>query len=395
LSPEAPLGVDACVAGVNDWISFVTQGEGVALLPAEYGVLSSIPEQITPEDVLAVGVLMTRFVASGGKREFQWVRALEALEAEFGRQQGRAMFLDSVSQEDGAAATTVLASEGTFPRTDQTPDERGAAFDALADWAVGLPHDLDVGPGADAEQQGPMAPAAGDEGGGPPLPVDPAAVAAAALPEWTSTLTGGSFQVSLGPARTADGSTLLISEPQLGYSPVLLMEVQLTGVGYHARGVTVPGIPVDGIGYTPTVAWSLTTGNSKTVDTFVETVFLSETHTVCRTVHGPIVAPSIDAIDEEGDLAISYGWHMVNREIDTIEGVLAWNRAETAQDIIDSIPLLSWNENIGWADSAGNVGWWHQGCTAARPEAPTCGCPCRGRVSMTTENTCRTRTCRM
>ena len=34
----------------------------------------------------------------------------------------------------------------------------------------------------------------------------------------------------------------------------------------------MPGITVVGIGYTRTVAWSLTTGNSKTIDTFVETL---------------------------------------------------------------------------------------------------------------------------
>jgi penicillin amidase len=52
---------------------------------------------------------------------------------------------------------------------------------------------------------------------------------------------------------------------------------------------------------------------------------------------------------------------MQYREVDTIRGVLAWNRAATGQDIIDSIPDLTWNENIAWADSQGHIGWWHPG----------------------------------
>lgn len=105
---------------------------------------------------MATGVLMTRFVASEGKREMMWVRALRALEETHGTEVGRAIFRDFVWQEDAQATTTVLAGEGRFPRTDATPAEREAAFQSMAAFAATLPHDLDRGPGADPDSREPV-----------------------------------------------------------------------------------------------------------------------------------------------------------------------------------------------------------------------------------------------
>lgn len=405
---EARTMVDGYVAGVNARITEVTS-TAVAELPAEYALLQATPQPLTPEDVVATGILMTRFVASEGKREMMWVRALRALEETHGAELGRAIFRDFVWQEDAEATTTVLPGEGRFPRTDATPAERDAAFEAMAEFAATLPHDLDRGPGADPDSRDPV-PADGgssaDEGAVVPAaaPPSPMAQAIAALEAWRAALTGGSWQVSLAPSMTADGSTLLISEPQLGYDPTLLVEFQMTGAGYDARGVGVPGLPVVGIGYTRTVAWSLTTGNAKTIDTFVETLrpdrdgdgapevlhdgawtpldcrtetvrwraapegvplgppLQSRDETVCVGPHGPVVSPAIDEIDDPaGEPALAYQWHMRDREVETIEGVLQWMRARTADDIVASIDDLTWNENIGWADAWGNIGWWHPG----------------------------------
>ena len=413
---EARTMVDGYVDGVNARIAEVTS-TAAAELPAEYALLQTAPQPLTPEDVVATGVLMTRFVASEGKREMMWVRALRALEETHGTELGRAIFRDFVWREDTKATTTILPGEGTFRRTDATPAEQDAAFEAMADFADTLPHDLDRGPGADPDHRDPV-PASGgaqepDGGAGLPVaaPPSPMAQAVAALEAWRAALTGGSWQVSLAPSMTDDDSTLLISEPQLGYNPTLLVEFQLTGAGYDARGVGVPGLPVVGIGYTRTVAWSLTTGNSKTIDTFVETLrpdsdgdgapevlhdgawsnldcrtetvrwreapqgvpagppLQSRDETVCLGPHGPVVSPAIGEIDEpEGEPAMAYQWHMRDRETETIQGVLQWMRARTSDDIIASIDDLTWNENIGWADAFGHIGWWHPGVHLAKAD---------------------------
>jgi acyl-homoserine lactone acylase PvdQ len=93
-----------------------------------------------------------------------------------------------------------------------------------------------------------------------------------ALVDWGTHLHGGSYSFAVAPKRTTTGAAMLVSGPQLGYSyPTQLWEVEVHGGGYDARGSTVPGLPTVGIGYGKRVAWGLTTGNSKTIDSFIET----------------------------------------------------------------------------------------------------------------------------
>jgi penicillin G amidase len=273
LSTEAQTAIDSYVEGVNDYIADLS-GERIDELPAEYALLSAAPEPLDRQDVLAAGVLMTREVAAEGGTEMENVEALRALEEELGIEEGRAVFEDLVWVEDEEAEVTVPREEGVFPRTDADEAQREAAFQHMADLARDIPLELATGPGTgDAPEPSP-GDGLGADGGtgddnGSSAP-DPLATAQAALEEWRSTLDGGSHTVAIGPERTADGSALLLSEPQLGYNPTLLVELEVQGGGYHARGVTVPGLPVVGIGYTDRVSWGVTTGNSKTIDSFIE-----------------------------------------------------------------------------------------------------------------------------
>ncbi|MFP5308985.1 MAG: penicillin acylase family protein [Actinomycetes bacterium] len=397
LSTLARTALEAYVEGVNDRIAEVTT-TARAELPAEYALLGVEPEPITTTDVLAAGVLMTRFVASDGGGEMANVAALQALEAELGERAGRDAFLDLVWTEDEEASVTVLREEGVFPRVaGQSAAERRAAFEAMADWAVGLPQTIAEGSGTGAHPE-PMVPTMVTV----PTSADPAATARAALEEWRRSLSGGSWGAAIAPSRTADGSTLLVSQPQLGFDPTLLVELEVHGGGYDARGTTVPGLPVVGIGYGERTAWALTTGNSKTVDSFVEEVretdgvleyrhdgewkpaecrteqvryraapggvpvpgdaFVEEVE-ACRTVHGPIVA-----IDLEAGLARSIQYAMWMREVDTVEGVLAWNRVDDLEGFTAAMRRVTWNENTIYADADGNIAYWHPGLHHVRDE---------------------------
>jgi penicillin G amidase len=389
LSDEARTAVDSYVDGVNAYIADV-QGPRLDELPAEYAVLSSTPEPIDHRDVLAAGVLMTRTVASEGGTEMENVAALRALEEEFGEAEGRGIFEDLVWVEDGGATVTVPREEGVFPRTSATPEQRAEAFARMADLARDVPLELAEGPGTgDAPPPEPVP-------DGLPADADPAARAQEALEAWRAALSGGSFLATIAPERTADGSALLVSQPQLGYDPTLLVEIEVQGGGYTARGSTVPGLPVVGIGYTDRVSWALTTGNAKTIDSFIEETrttadgtleyrhegtwkpaecrsetvryrpapegvpagppVLAEDVEVCRTVHGPIVATT-----EDGSAARSVQYHMWQRETDTVEGVLAWNRAKDLDDFEAAMRLVTWNENTGYADADGHIAFWHPG----------------------------------
>lgn len=421
---------ESYVDGVNDYIAWVTT-TGRDQLPVEYTALTQDPEPITVIGVAALAVELQRFVASEGRMELVVGQHLRQLEDAYGVEEGRKRFLDFFWQEDEEAALTIQPEEGRFPRTSATAAERAAAFEAMADLARTYPlEELANGPGID-----PTAYAAfddptldsgnGDFTGDEPFiasptdaprgagsVVDPTlGVAAPALDvgglvqsvfeAFSAQTEGASWMVMMDPSRTADGSTLLMSEPQLDYDAnTFLMESQITGGDINARGSTVAGIPVVGIGYTPTTAWALTTGNSKTIDTYVETTrpdsnadgapeyfhdgvwkemacrsetvdyraapggvglpvgpaLQSETFDVCRTVHGPVVSTTAD-----GAFSAVFQWHMAGRELETIETFLAWNSAKTLDDLEAGVRVAAWNENLGGVDSQGNIGFWHPG----------------------------------
>lgn len=213
---------------------------------------------------------------------------------------------------------------------------------------------------------------------------------------------------ALGPSRTRDGGTLMVGGPQLGYSyPLLLVEFEIHAGDYNARGSSVPILPAVGIGYSEHAAWGLTTGYSKTIDSFVETIcstaqqtagtcaanqyfhdgrwkdmdcrdetipyrlaqqgipvgpaILSTTVQICRTVHGPIVAR-----DDTAGLARSLQYAMFGREIETIEGVGAWSKAQNFAQFRDAVSKVTWNENVTVATRDGHIAYFHPGAFPRR-----------------------------
>lgn len=385
MSQEAKDAFAGYTDGVNAYLDKITLTP--TLLPAEYALLSSLPQRWTIKDSLASGVFMTRFVAAEGGNEMNAVGRLKALQSANGVTRGRGMFNDLYPIEDDKAITTIQAEDARFDDVDTPRSHRTAAFASMAAYATTLPAGLAVGPGTG----GYPVPA---EVGAPTVGSTLFAKAAAELDQWRANLHGGSYAIAVSGRKTQSGKAILESAPQLGWtSPSYLYEVEVHGGGYDARGVTVPGLPVVGIGYTPKVAWALTTGYSKTIDSFIETTranggkqqylhngrWLDETcrdevvsyrsapHgvpagppvrtaavTVCRTLHGPVVATA-------GSKARSLQYAMWNHEVDTINGVLAWNRAKSLAEFARAVAKVSWNENVTAADAGGHIGYWHPG----------------------------------
>ncbi len=417
LSDEARDAVEGYVDGANAWRERAIADP--TLLPAEYALLTTVPEPFDVIDVLASGVFITRSVASEGGQEMGNVALLRELEATYGVEAGRGVFTDFVWDTDPAAAVTVPRAEGVF--TGGAAGDPAAAFDAMADWAATLPLSLAEGPGTGDHPE----PASLDVGAAVPTVADAGAVltarAIAQLAAFRDSIRGGSIGVAIGPRLTAEGGAMLLSGPQLGYSyPSLLVELEVHGGGYDARGASVPALPVVGIGYTDSVAWALTTGFSKTIDSVIETVrgggdagplevlhdgewvpadcreevvgyreaamglpltpaLRSEAVEVCRTVHGPIVAT------EEGEgerLARAVQYHMWARELETVEGVLAWNRADDLEDFAAGVRQVTWNENAIYADADGHIAYWHPGLHLQRPEGSDPRLPLPGDGSM-------------
>ena len=443
LSQDSKDSVLGYVDGANAWREEAIRNR-LQSLPAEYTLLTTTPAPFTVKDVLAAGVFITRFVAAEGGNEMQNVRMLRALETQLGsRAAAYDAFDDMAWNEDPNAVVTVPRSEGTFSNQSTPPANRDAVFRRVADWALTLPDTLADGPGTGAAAApfpcgqpslpGPLG-AAGRDGetavkwqpgniAAPQAKVSSHAKQASAmfadraqqvarlirttlrsLYEFRQHLHGGSFAVALAPNRTRDRGTLLISGPQLGYGyPELLVEYEIHGPnGYNARGSSVPILPVVGIGYTENTAWGLTTGYSKTIDSFIETIcstsqiaagtctrnqyrhqnqwkamscrseripyraaangipvgpaILSQTVEICRTVHGPVVAR-----DDTAGLARSVQYGMFQRETQTLEGIREWNRARNLDEFRAAVATVTWNENVTVATRDGHIAYWHPG----------------------------------
>ncbi len=434
LSQDAKDAVQGYVDGANALRTKALTDP--TILPAEYALLTSTPEAFTVTDVLAAGVYITRFVASEGGNEFLNIKMLQQLEAEYGsRSAAKQAFQDMVWLEDPKAVTTIPASTARFSNQNAPSNgTREDVFNSRVDWAMGLPDTIWKGSGTgSAPLPSPCSEIGTIAGSIPAISLDRGASeviskpvmqakktaakalrkAAAvqkvvqdvvkALLDLRAHLHGGSMAYAIGNSRTRDGGTLMVSGPQLGYSyPLLLVEYEIHSGDYNARGSSVPGLPVVGIGYNENIAWGLTTGYSKTIDSFIETICSTQqqnagtckadqyfhkgtwkdmscrnetvnfrtsakgipagpavfntTAKICRTVHGPVVAR-----DDALGLARSLQFAMWQREIGTIEGIREWNKAKSFADFVNGAKKLTWNENVTVATRDGHIAYYHPG----------------------------------
>lgn len=434
LTPDAKDAVQGYVEGANTLLNKALTDP--TILPAEYALLTSVPQPFTVTDVLAAGVYITRFVASEGGNEFLNIKMLQQLQAEYGSASAaKQAFQDMDWLEDPKAVTTIRASNGKFSNQDApSSGSRETVFNSMADWAMTLPDSVWKGDGTgNAAMPSPCAELGTIAGAVPAVSLDRGAhevitkplqrarkitakalrkaLAAEkvvqdvikALLDLRAHLHGGSMAYAIGPSRTRDGGTLMVSGPQLGYSyPLLLVEYEIHSGDYNARGSSVPGLPVVGIGYNNDIAWGLTTGYSKTIDSFIETIcstdqqnrneckadqyrhqgvwkdmscrtetinfrlsakgipaapdLFNTTAKICRTVHGPVVAR-----DDAKGLARSLQFAMWQREIETIEGIREWNKAKSFKDFVAGASKLTWNENVTVATRDGHIAYYHPG----------------------------------
>jgi penicillin amidase len=405
LSAAGRQAIAGYAAGVEARIRQVRSD--ASLLPGEYVLLTAQPADWTINDSMATGVFLTRNIASQGGAEMANVATLRQLEEAHGSKAGRAIYNSLFPEDDPSGVTTIHGKDfSNLPKGWRSAAQRNKAYLRSARAAQHIPLSLANGPGT------------GDSpvpGGGTSATARSASMTAidieireavASIENWTGNLHGGSFAYAVSGSRTKSGHAMLVSNPQLDYSyPSELYELEVHGGGYDARGVGVPGIPTVGIGHTATVAWALTTGYSKTIDSFIERTrknpksagppqYLhngkwhdescrstdvsyrltapegipvgpanqSEPAQLCRTDHGPVVATTAN-----GKYARSVDYAMWKQEDQTINGILDWDRAKTLKQVQAGVKQVRWNENIVAADASGNIGYWHPGRYFRRP----------------------------
>jgi penicillin G amidase len=329
---------DAYARGVNLWLDRVRANP--SLRPQELVLLGLELDNWTALDSASIAVQLARTIPSGDGRELENWRALRRVGA---REFDRLLPLRRRGQ-----VATVPASEGRFPSNPgRTRRDERIGYRRSRAFLRGLR--------------------------------PPRAGAAAAR-----TARGGS---NAWAVRGSGGRAWLFNGPQLGFSiPEQLVEVEVHRPGLDARGATVAGLPIVGIGYNDRIAWGLTSGLTDDDDLYAERLAGRERYRfkgrvrrmrcrterfevagertqrrrLCRTVHGPVQARSRGT-------AWARRYAVWMRELDTLVGLAELNEADSVADAGRALAKVSWNENTMVADDQGNIGWWHPGLLPRRP----------------------------
>jgi acyl-homoserine lactone acylase PvdQ len=227
--------VKSYVEGINGWIQEALTDP--TKLPAEYPALQLVPQPWSVTDVVAVATLIQAIFAAGGGGEMRNVALQQALQGKYPAAVAKGIFGDLLQHEDPAAPVSTSSyfpyqAQGRIdPRSVAIPDK--GSFKGVNP-LVTLKDDL--------------------RAVGIPVPD--------AMSNW----------IAVNADRTADGHPIGVLGPQTGYyAPNLLMEIDMHGGGYDARGATFAGIGLfvllgRGIDF----SWSATSGGSDLTDIRVE-----------------------------------------------------------------------------------------------------------------------------
>jgi acyl-homoserine lactone acylase PvdQ len=234
------------VAGINAYVTR-TQTDPSAL-PFEYTALGVKPQPWKPTDVVAVASLVGGIFGKGGGNEVSSALTLQRLEARFGRTAGRRAWSDFREKNDPEAPTTVKA---------RFPYETASAFSKRG---LALPDRGSV------KATSPASASAASTGTGFAADIGAGLRKSAASPGHASNW------LLVSARHSASGRPIGVLGPQVGYYvPEILMEEDLHGPGFDARGTAFPGVNLYvQLGHGRNFAWSATTATSDNVDTFAE-----------------------------------------------------------------------------------------------------------------------------
>ena len=347
--------------GINRYLAEVVARDPLTKLPFELHVLGISPEPWTVRDSVAFGAFMARQFGEVGGRELKNQALLRSLIDKHGADQGYAIFNDVrwVNDPDAPVTVPLVGATGrrqkARPRIDANSPQvhrlssrwsSDVAAEARARWeSIGVPTKL------------------------------------------------GSYAWVVSAAKSVEGFALLYGGPQMGFSaPEVLHEVQLNGGnGFNVAGMAFAGIPAVLIGHNEHVAWTSTTatgdnldhyleplcdagggrdtghvfdGTCRPFDTRVETINVRGAApvsvTVLRSIHGPVVG-------KDGGVAVSQKRAHWQREIETTEAFLGFDRARNIHAFEATVQRVVTSHNFLYADKQGDIAYWQAGQVPVRP----------------------------
>jgi acyl-homoserine lactone acylase PvdQ len=190
---------------------------------------------VTRNDIFALNALKGQFVGQGGGKETQAAMFLSGLQQKLGSRKGLSVFNDLRQRRNRDSAVSV---DGRFPYQPTPRHRRGNVV-------------VDNGSFESSTVEG--------------APVAPAPRA--------------SNVIMVAPKRSRSGRALMTGGPQIGYFyPGFVLEVDIAGPHYEARGVTTAPFPgYVFIGRREDFAYTLTSTGADIIDHYVETLCGSDT----------------------------------------------------------------------------------------------------------------------
>src|SRR3954470_23720405 len=246
--------LNAYVDGINAYIDDALLDP--TKLPAEYAAFGKRPEKWKGTDVIAEASLIGGIFGKGGGNEVRSALLLQALKKRFGTSRGKKAWADFRSRNDPEAPTTVLRK--SFPYETGSPFSKAGL--ALPD--PGSVSFEEYGPKLDTR-------AASDDG----------AIGGQLKRSFAQHPHASNWEL-VSAKESVTGHPVGVLGPQVGYYvPQILLEEELHGPSFDARGAAFPGVNLMvQLGHGRDYAWSATTATTDNVDTFAEVLCDDDVH---------------------------------------------------------------------------------------------------------------------
>ena len=258
------------VAGINAYIDAAQMNPN--LMPGEYAAFLKSPTHWTATDVIAEASLIGGIFGKGGGNELRSALTLQAFQKQFGDAAGKAAWSDFREKNDPEAPTTLAAH---FPYETNSPfSPRGLAMPDAGSIAF-----APVAPPPGGAAASTSAARAAGSSSGAPIPAD-GSIGSQLLQRTRSGPVLSSNWELVNAKHSTNGHALGVLGPQVGYYvPQILMEEDVHGPNFDARGATFPGVNLMvQLGHGRDYAWSATTATSDNIDTFAEVLCGDDVH---------------------------------------------------------------------------------------------------------------------
>ncbi|QMU77358.1 penicillin acylase family protein [Streptacidiphilus sp. PB12-B1b] len=343
--------IDSYLAGVNGYIAQVKAADD---FPGEYDLTGQSMQPFTETDMIAIAGVVGGLFGSGGGEAMQSALVKEAAEAEYGVSRGDQVW-SALREQNDPEATLTLHNGQSFPYGEPSGTPVAAAMpDPGTVTPITLVQNATGSAAASAAKRATAAPKAGSAAltklaakvpaslrsqvGAVNGMFDSGAMPGVDMPAPGQQHPGMSNALVVSGSESASGHPIAVFGPQTGYfAPQLLMLEEIQAPGLSARGVAFSGLNfyVE-MGRGPSYAWSATSGEQGTADTFAVKL--------CNTDGSPATSSSTSYLDNG-----------VCTPMQKLEQTDSWSPTVADGTAAGSYDLVMYRTAYGLVDDTGEV----------------------------------------